>query len=310
MKKFDTILDLLDTFPNDTECRKHLEGLLWMDGKPTCPHCGNKERNYRFFKRNIFGCAGCKKQFSVTTGTIFHSSHIPLRKWFVTVFLFTVHKKSISAHQLAKDLHVTVKTAWFMIHRIRTAIQTQSFGKPMTDKVTVDESMWGAKARNIHYNKRPKYNQGRKGEHKLKIFTMVEDSGRAKSVFVQDFAGSTLKPIIYHYVEKGTTIQSDEYRAYSGLSRKGYVHIKCDHGRHQYVAENGANTNKCENYYSNMKRLFHGCYHHLTAKHIQKYLDEYDFRYNTRSYSNDERFNLALSLGRVRLTYKHLIGKA
>lgn len=310
MKKINTILDLLDQFQSDSECRKHLEGLLWSDGKPMCPHCQNKKRNHRHAARNIFSCSSCKKQFSVTTGTIFHGTHVPLRKWFVTVYLFTTHKKSISAHQLAKDLRVTVKTAWYMIHRIRTAIQSRSFGAPMKDKVTVDESMWGQKARNIHYHKRPKYNQGRKGEHKLKIFTMVEDTGRAKSVFVPDFSGRILRNIIYHYVERGTTIQSDEYKGYNGLQYNGYNHLRCDHGKFQYVSENGANTNKCENYYSHLKRLFHGTYHKMTEKHIQKYLDEFDFRYNTRSMDDGDRFNHALSLGRVRLTYNQLIGKS
>lgn len=310
MKKIDTLLDMMDRFPDDNECRKHLEEMLWADGKPICPHCKNKKDLYRHAKRNIFTCSSCKKQFSITTGTIFHGTHVSLRKWFVTIYLFTTHKKSISAHQLAKDIHVTVKTAWHMIHRVRTAIQSKDFGVPMKEKVTVDESMWGQKSRNIHYRIRPKYNQGRKGEHKLKIFTMVEDSGRAKSVLVKDFSGYTLKNIIYNYVEKGTTIQSDEYRGYNGLSNNGYIHIRCDHGRYQYVGETGANTNKCENYYSHMKRLFHGTYHKMTEKHIQKYLDEFDFRYNTRSLTNGERFNNVLALGRVRLTYNQLIGKA
>ena len=237
---------------------------------------------------------------------MFHGTHIPLRKWFVVIYLFTVHKKGVSAHQLARDIKVTVKTAWFMIHRIRTAIQSQDFGEPMKGTITVDESMWGQKSKNIHYNIRPKYNQGRKGDKKLKIFSMFENDGRVKSIHVSNFGSITLQSLIHNHVEQGSTIQSDEYKGYNGLSQR-YNHIRCDHGKHQYVAENGANTNKLENYFSTMKRTFHGTYHKMTAKHIQAYLSESDFRFNTRNETDYDRFNLALSLGRVRLSYKQLI---
>lgn len=306
MKKFDTLLELLDSFPNEVECKKHIEALIWKGGQPVCPHCQNSKNIYRFNKRSIFKCSGCNKQFSLTTGTIFHGTHIPLRKWFVLIYLFTTHKKGVSAHQLAKDLKITVKTAWFMIHRLRAAIQSQDFGAQMKGTITVDESMWGQKSKNIHYNIRPKYNQGRKGDKKLKIFSMFEQEGRVKSVLVKNFGAATLQSLIYQHIEVGSTIQSDEYKGYNGLSYS-YNHIRCDHGKHQYVAESGANTNKLENYFSGMKRTFHGTYHKMTAKHIQAYLSETDFRFNTRSETDYDRFNIALSLGRVRLSYKQLI---
>ena len=136
---------------------------------------------------------------------------------------------------------------------------------------------------------------------------MLETNGKVKSVHVEDLKGERLKGIIFNHVSPGTTIQSDEYNAYNGLEWMGYNHIRCDHGRYQYVADNGANTNKCENYYSNMKRLFHGTYHKMTAKHVQKYLAESDFRYNTRNMGNQQRFDLLLQNSAVRLKYSQLI---
>lgn len=306
--QFETLLDLSDMFPNEESCKKYLEKVLWNEGKPKCAHCQNEQKIYRFAnKPTQFKCGKCRKQFTVTTGTIFHGTHVPLRKWIFAIYLFTTHKKGLSAHQLAKDLKITVKTAWFMKHRLRTAFENMEFGAPMEGTVTVDESFWGQKSKNMHYNKRPKHNQGRKGENKLKIFTMVETNGRAKSLHVHDLKSETLKDIIFNHVAPGTTIQSDEYNAYNGLGWMGYNHIRCDHGKYEYVAKDGANTNKCENYFSGMKRLFHGTYHKMTAKHVQKYLAESDFRYNTRNMGVQERFELLIQHAATRLKYSQLI---
>lgn len=307
MKQFSTILELLDEFSDQKKCASYLESLVWNGGNPVCPHCGNADKSYRFKSRNIFKCCACTKQFSATTNTIFHGSPIELRKWFVAIYLFSTHKKGVSAHQLAKDIKVTVKTAWFMVHRIRYAIQTQDFGKPLEGTVTVDESFWGQKSKNMHYDKRPKFNTGRKGDKKITVFAMIDNNSRVKTVKVKNTSGAELKQKIEKYVAKNTTIQTDEWQAYNGLQYLGYNHIRCDHGKHQYVAENGANTNKCENYFSNMKRTFHGTYHKMTEKHIEKYLAETDFRFNTRNETEQGRFNLLLQGASVRLTYKALI---
>src|ERR1700748_1935500 len=309
--QFDTLLELSDMFPNEESCKKYLEKVLWANGEPVCAHCKNTKKIYRFAtKPTQFKCGKCRKQFTVTVGTIFHGTHVPLRKWIFAIYLFTTHKKGVSAHQLARDLKITVKTAWFMKHRLRTAFENMDFGAPIEGTVTVDESFWGMKAKNIHYHKRPKHNQGRKGENKLKIFTMLETNGKVKSVHVQDLKSQTLKGIIFNHVSPGTTIQSDEYNAYNGLSWMGYNHIKCDHGRYQYVnKENGATTNAIENYWSHIKRAIIGTYYHVSKKHIQSYLSEFDYKFNTRNKTDIERFNLAILGSQGRLKYSQLINK-
>ncbi len=306
MERFETILDITDRFRTKKACLDYLEKIMYPNGI-CCPHC-TQEKVYRYKSGVLFKCSECSRQFSVTTGTIFHGTHIALRKWILAIYLFTTNKSGLSSRQLARDINVTVKSAWFLLHRVRYAISRQTFARKMRGTVTIDEAMWGQRSHNMHYHLRPK-SKGRKGENKLKIFTMVETDGRVKSILVPNFASHTLNHLIIHNVQRGTTILSDEFVSYKELKHVGYNHLRCDHGNYEYVSASGATTNKCENYFSFMKKIFHGAYVKMTAHHIQKYLSETDFRFTTRNYTEHHRFNLALSLGRVRLTYNQLIGK-
>lgn len=195
-----------------------------------------------------------------------------------------------------------------MIQRIRYAIQHQDFGKPLEGICTADESYVGGKQKNKHYDKKMRGQQGRGSSEKINVFGVMEVGGRVKSVAVPDVKRETLVPLILEYVKPGSTMMTDEWSAYSHL-HLDYFHLKCDHGRHQYVSDEGATTNPIENYWSHLKRTIHGTYHWVSRKHIPKYLAEFDFRFNTRKETDSVRFNIALSQMQGRLKYKELTQK-
>lgn len=286
---------------NDT-CKEYLEQMRWSNGI-VCPKCGNEERAKRLNgKTHGYKCYACRKTFSVTKGTIFENSAIPLQKWFAGIWLITSHKKGISSLQLHRDLGITQKSAWFMLQRIRYAIRTKSFNAPLNGTVELDETFIGGKNKNRHEKKKVKNSQG--GKDKTPVFGLVERNGRLVAMRVRDRQRATVMPIIHKTVSKDARIMTDEHKAYKTLSDI-YGHEMVNHSEGEYVV-GACHTNTIEGFWSLLKRGIIGIYHNVSEKHLDAYVDEFEYRYNTKDITCVERFDNMLSLSNSRLTYNQL----
>jgi transposase-like protein len=295
--EFKSLYDFQEHFPDEITCIQELAKSRW-NGKITCLHCGSSRKIYTIRGGKMFKCADCLKPFSVRVGTIFEDSPLPLQKWFMALWLISSHKKGISSIQLGKDIGVTQKTAWFMLHRIRYAMRTPEFNKPLKGTVEVDETFVGGKT----------HGQGRgyMQANKTAVFGMMERNGEVRANSVPHADGATLKPIIFENVDKSSTIMSDEFGAYKDLADQFEAHYIVIHSKKQYV-DGISHTNNIENFWSMLKRGIYGIYHHISKKHIDKYVDEFEYRYNTRKFKETQRFNKVLTHLNGRLTYKMLI---
>jgi transposase-like protein len=285
------LVGFTDRFPDEQSCIEYLSEARW-GGKPVCVHCGNPENIYRIANGKLYKCSRCRKQFSVRIGTIFEDS--PLQKWFMAIYILTAHKKGISSLQLHRDIGVTQKTAWFMLHRIRYAIATNSFNKPLTGTVEADETYVGGKAAKF-----------RPAKEKSVVFGMIQRGGEVRATAVPNAKIATLFPIIHKNLSKDATIMTDEAAVYDRL-RAFYVHKKVNHLSETYV-KNDIHTNNIENFWSHLKRGVRGIQHHVSKDHLHRYVKEYEYRFNTRKESDFERFNGFFHRCAGRLTYKKLI---
>lgn len=295
---FNSLLDVVKRFPTEASCREYLEKIRWND-QPVCVHCGSMGKIYRMGDGKTLKCSDCRKQFSVKIGTIFEDSPLPLQKWFFAMFLVTAHKKGISSLQLSRDIQVTQKTAWFMLHRIRHAIQTEAFKVPLKNTVEADETYIGGKNRG---GKR-----GRGSENKTPVFGMIERKGELKVMPVSKVDSKTLCSIIDKNVEKGATMMTDDWKAYAKLSER-YLHHVVHHGQKEYVRGGDIHVNTLEGFWSLLKRGILGIYHQISTKHLHRYCEEFEYRYNTRGNQDAERFQDTMTKCEGRLMYKTLIG--
>jgi len=303
---FKSFADMLEELSTETICREYLEKLRW-DGKPVCPHCGSiNEKHYELKIKGEFNglrkCKDCRERFTVRVGTMFHGSPISLRKWFIAIYIFSSHKKGISSLQLHRDLGVTQKTAWFMLGRLRNTFNIKS--KKLTGTVQADETFVGGKNKNRHANKKVKDSQGRSFKDKTPVFGL-HSNGEVSLTVVSDTKASTLKPIIKEMIEKGSILVTDEWGSYRGLSSE-FQHEVVKHNAGQYV-NNSFHTNSIEGFWSLLKRGIFGIYHSTSPKHLNRYCDEFSYRYNTREMSDGSRFSMSLVNAKERLTYKELI---
>jgi transposase-like protein len=308
----DFSLGVLDEkFQDQLAAADYLESVRWPDG-PVCPHCGESERKpYRLKSqtRRLWKCAACRKQYTVTVGTIFESSHIPLNKWLLAFYLLCSSKKGMSAHQLHRMLGVSYKSAWFMAHRIRYAMQQGPFQSRLSGTVEADETYVGGKERNRKRQDRQK-KLGR-GTDKTPVLVLVERGGHARSFRVANVTGAELRGAIFQHVDGSARIFTDAFKSYSGLGKDFASHEVVNHGTDEW-ARGDVHTNTAENYFSILKRGIDGVYHHVSEAHLPRYLDEFDFRYNNRSangVSDAERTRLALSqVAGKRLRYSETRG--
>ena len=285
------------------QAREYLERVRWGKDGAVCPHCGCTIA-YRITpaegsstRKGVYKCKKCRKQFTVTVGTIMENTKIPLNKWLMAIYLMCASKKSISAHQVHRMLKVTYKAAWFMCHRIREAMTQEPLSILMTGNVEVDETYMGGK----HKGKR-----GRGAEGKTPVVAMVERGGELRARKMKRLTATTLKAEIYKHVDRSATIHTDEFRSYNGLDVYYASHQTVNHGRKEYV-RGICYTNTLESWFGLLKRGVNGTYHHISEKHLDRYVDEYVFRYNNRKIKDSERAVVAIKqIADKRLTYEAL----
>jgi transposase-like protein len=303
-------------FSDANEARAFLESQRWPDGA-VCPFCGVIGESYRLkpkatsktpVRLGVWKCGGCRKQFTVTVGTIFEDSHIPLNTWLMAIHLMCASKKGMSAHQLHRMLGITYKSAWFMCHRVRYALTQKSIF--MTGTVEIDETYIGGKRKN------PPHKVGERWpDHpaptagKAPVVALVQRNGSVKSHHIQRVTADNLRPIIKASVAPDARIMTDTGTALKG-ALMGREHHQVNHFRDEYVRyENGMRitTNTVEGYFGILKRGINGTYHHVGQQHLHRYLDEFDFRYNTRKITDGERTVAAIQrVSGKRLMYKQI----
>lgn len=303
MEKFKNIVELTRYFSDESKCREYLAQIRW-GGKPICPYCGY-DKVYRIENGKRYKCAGkeCYRKFSVTVGTIFEDTNLPLQKWFIAIYLGCNHKKGISSLQLGRDLGITQKSAWFVLHRIREMLKDKA-PQLLSNMVEVDETYVGGKDINRHKNKKKEGGAGM--VNKTPMFGLLERGNKVIAGKVPVAQGVILKPIIYNKVKSGSIVVSDGFGAYRGID-KYYGHIVVNHEIGEYV-RGSFHTNTIEGFWSLFKRGIIGIYHYVSPKHIDRYCDEFSYRYNYRKFSQDNVVRNAMlqSEGR-RLKYKDLI---
>ena len=300
-------MEAVKYFADERTCFDFVASLRWLDGHPVCPHCGNNTV-YFLSTRKIFKCKAkeCRKQFSIKTGTIFEDSAIKLDKWLIAMWKLANAKNGISSYELHRALGITQKSAWFVLHRIRTAMQTGSIEK-LSGEVESDETYIGPNAKNMHWDKR-KDLQVMSGypDHKTAVMGMVQRGGKIKATVLKRRNLATMSKILAENIEQGSTVITDEAKQYVHL-RENYIHEVINHSR-EYVKGN-IHTNNIENFWSLLKRTIKGTYVSVSPAHLQKYVEEQVFRYNERKGTDQQRFVSMIDLiSGKRLTYSQLIG--
>lgn len=309
MKELRSFVDLMKHLRDEKSCREFLEETRWQ-GEPICPHChcqseGECYQHYKLKTRGKFNglykCRRCKKRFTVTVGTMFEGSHISLQNWFYAIYIFLNHKKGISSVQLAKDIHVTQKTAWFMLNRIRhnfeDKVQVQ-----FKEETQVDETYVGGKNRK---RSGKKGTQGRNTTIKTPVMGLLSN-GKVYTIIIPEASGKILKGIIRTLVPKTTTVVTDGWKGYNRLNKSGYSHEIVIHKEGEYVNDAGFHTNSIEGFWSHLKRGIKGIYHLVSRKYLQMYCNEFAFRYNTRGLDDIQRFTYFLPSLSKRLKYQEL----
>lgn len=308
LKKFRTLVELMQYFNNEQVCRNYLHTIRWGNGDVVCPFkdCQHTKCNVYTDGRR-YKCAKCERQFSVRVGTIFEDSKISLQKWYAAIYLITSHKKGISSLQLSRDLGITQKSSWYLLHRVRTSLGLDPNPTKLSGVVEADETFIGGKEANKHKSKRKEGTQGRNTKTKTPVAGVLQrGTGKVIAQVVPNTGGTVLRRFVYENVAPKSELKTDEWYGYKGLD-KLYQHSICNHSTSDYVTGGNTHTNTLEGYWSLVKRGCIGIYHSWSDKHLQKYLDEFSFRYFTRKMSENDRFNAMLSNIGTQLSYKQLI---
>ena len=299
-KKFNSVISLTSYFTSNEKCKQAIIESRWGVGKEqdiVCPYCG---KHYcKMSKNGRFHCTGCNKNFSCLVGTIFENTKLPLIKWFLAMYFISSHKKGISSYQLARNIEVTQTTAWYMLQKVRL-LYPQSDADAFDGTVECDEVYIGGKEKWKHKSMRTPKTQGRSTKTKTPVFGMMERStfenekGEIENItyvhafVVENTNRATLQPIIQQFVADGSRVITDELSAYNGLAELGYTHAVVAHGAEEY-ANGDVFTNSIEGFWSHFRRMIVGCYHDVSDEHLQQYIDEAVYRWNTRKMSESER---------------------
>ncbi|MBZ5666817.1 MAG: IS1595 family transposase [Acidobacteriia bacterium] len=302
-------------FANPDNCIDYLAIRRWPEGRVVCPSCGSDKVKFNP-NRRLWQCSShhSKRQFSIKVGTIMEDSAIGLDKWLTAMWLITNCKNGVSSYEIARDVKVTQKSAWFMLHRIRLAMQDEFFGSKLRGEVEADETFIGGKARNMHKNVKARRitGQGRNTDDKIMVMGMLERGGKIRTQIISDRKQETMHSMVKSNVEAGASLYTDEFGAYKGLHSE-YEHQIVDHAL-RYV-DGRVHTNGLENFWSLLKRGLGGTYVAVEPFHLFRYLDEQVFRCNNRGskqnrISDSDRLDMAVSsIFGKRLTFAQLTGK-
>lgn len=299
---FSSIQEFIRTVPDESACIQYLEEIRWA-GNVVSPF----DETSKVYKcKNGYKCKNSGKYFNVKVGTIFEDTKLPLTKWFMALYLFATHKKGISSYQLATDIGVTQKSAWFMLHRLRYMFNHPDFKKTMSGTVEVDETYIGGQHRNKHKAKRAELNKKGTGSiNKTPVVAMLERNGNVNTHVLVIANGETIKPLVLSHIEKGSELITDGHGAYVGL-HADYKHEIINHSSDEWKRGN-LHTNTIEGFFNYLKNTIRGTYHFTSIKHLAAYTNEVAMRYNTRKISVNSRFDFVLTNMENRLTYKLLI---
>ena len=297
-----TLQQAVKAFADPQFCIDIIAAMRWENGQATCPKCKSTNAHY-MESRRVWQCKNkeCKKQFSIKTGTIFEDSAISLENWLMAMWLIVNAKNGISSYELHRAIGITQKSAWFVLHRVRTAMTVGSIEK-LSGEIEVDETFVGGLGKNMHRRKRKELNIKPGSGSKTAVMGMVQRRGRVKAKVIKRTTRETLHGEIEASVEAGSTVMTDEFPAYRQMSEE-YIHEVVNHSR-EYVKGN-IHTNSIENFWSLLKRTIKGTYISVSPAHLQKYVEEQVFRYNERKENDQIRFvRLLESISGKKLTYK------
>ena len=288
LNHFNSLISLVNHFNSEKRCRDFITEQRW-NGNVVCPLCGCTHTYVCSNGDNQFKCAKCKRRFSCLVGTIFHNTKLSLQKWFMAMYLISSHKKGISSHQLARDLDVTQKTAWFILHKVRSLF-AQYDTPSLEGEIELDEMYLGGRETNKHECKKVEGTQGRSTKTKTPIFGMVQRDGLVHALRVPDTKSATLLPIIRQFCAENSHFFTDELNSYSCLEKEGMLHSVIEHGKREF-SKNGITTNSIEGFWGHFKRMVFGTYHFVSRDYLQMYIDEAVYRWNTRKADESTRFS-------------------
>lgn len=312
------LLELADRLRTEADAYEYLEELRWA-GQPFCPHCGSVDEHYFLTpangtsrktrtgsatERRVWKCRSCRKQFTVLTGTIFHGTKIPVRKWLLVIFDMASAKNGMSAREIERKYGLASKSAWYMAHRIREAMKREPIAGLLSGRVVADETWIGGKPSNRHGHVRGEHPQG--VTEKVPVVALVSrETGEVRSQAVPEVKAENLRRVLHEHTDVANThLHTDQGLHYRRIGREFVSHTAVNHKAGEYVID-GAGTNQAETFFSQLKRSIDGTHHHVSREHLDRYLAEFDFRYSTCKQTDVERMNRIISrTGGRRLTYR------